>query len=1514
MTAVLRTSAVPLAWGSDEQAALAWRHGLALCRALALEGAAVTACVVSEQPLPKPAERALRRLAGRHGIVIETAPEPELSLEGNLYARLAYRFHRWARGRGFGEIQAVDLYGLPYYCLLDRAAGRDFTGTAFGILSAGPSRALLLERGRFPQADTLGRLFLEDECLARADRVRSVAEAALLAIDLDDPESTAESTLRPGAAGLRVLALGEELTEAELRFLAKALRQARPRLPGPVSLTIVDLAAVPSPDVGALFAGSAETVTVRAGESADLPDLFRGSDIAVLPGAVRDAAWLAVLCRAARLRVVGRGHAELAALAPGLAPCGPPLELASRLLEALEAPPPEPLPAVRLELDPPAPPASAPAGKDGPPLVSVCVTHFNRPRLLRQAVASIAAQTHPAFELVVVDDGSDDPEALRFLDELEAEPPVPAFRLIRQANRYLGAARNAAASAAAGAYLLFMDDDNLAKPEELSVLAAAARASGADIVTCFNDTFSRQDDEGRPLPETRRLFFGPAAQVGVLFNGFGDANALIRTEAFHRFGGFSEDYGVGHEDYEFFARAVLAGARLLTVPDALFWYRVDAGSMIKTTTLGLNHARALRPYLAGTPLATDLAMLARGSFIEADRTVAMLQEDGRRKQEAVEVLEAANADKQRALAVLEDANVEKQRAVDALQAVSVEKQQAIDALQAVNAEKQGAIDALQVANTEKQQVIDALQTLGAEKQRVIEEQQRIIEEQGRAIEAIHRSFTWRLGGPVRRSARLARRVVRLLHYRRHDLVLVPAAGISAEVAEEDGLYRSTGEDPQFDVRTIDGRLPGGWTRLSYGGQGIDHPLVPELYVDAGAGASEAGKLALPPLRSGRITQFLRLPLEVRGLRFDPLARPGRFRLERLEATSMGGLALLALLAARHPRRMLAGLAGGRAGLARAVEEVIRLENAMPALGYRDWIACFDSLDDTDRAAIRERASALPIGFTVVIPAGTAAPADLAACVSSVREQLHPRWRLVLVAADAAALPTGMADDPRVTVVAALSDLAPAGGRECGDWIAWVEPGVRLAPHALFMAACRLAVEPDTELLYADEDRLDGRGERMDPVFKPGWSPDFFQAKNYLGPLIVLRRTLLEAGAGLAPSVEDAPYAAALLLLEREGEAPVRHIPFVLSHRTVVEEAAETARRGRERALLARRLAERSGAGEGGSVRVEPWLDGTANHLVYPLPEPAPLVSIIVPTKDKIDLLRLCVESLRDRTAYSGGFEILVIDNRSATEEARAYFTELERTGKARVIPYDAPFNYSAINNFGVRHARGSVLGFLNNDIEVIDPHWLAEMTANALRPEIGAVGALLYYPDDTVQHAGVGLGLHTLVGHLHKGLPRGSRGYAGRAALAQNFSAMTAACLVMRRSVFEEAGGFEEEHLQVAFNDVDLCLRLRASGYRLLWTPHAALYHHEGASRGRTEKPERLAQFAIEVGYMREHWAHVAATDPYYNPNLTLEAEDYGLAWPPRVVPPWRLPPEPPAQGENETGRSDIAEVDAGGG
>ena len=282
-----------------------------------------------------------------------------------------------------------------------------------------------------------------------------------------------------------------------------------------------------------------------------------------------------------------------------------------------------------------------------------------------------------------------------------------------------------------------------------------------------------------------------------------------------------------------------------------------------------------------------------------------------------------------------------------------------------------------------------------------------------------------------------------------------------------------------------------------------------------------------------------------------------------------------------------------------------------------------------------------------------------------------------------------------------------------------------------------------------------------------------------------------------------------------------------------------------------------------------------HRIRHQLPAVLPLVSIVICTRDHEALLRRAVESIRSLSTYPH-YELVIVDNGSRDPQAVAYLASLASQPGIQVIRDDSPFNYSRLNNTAVTHCRGEVLCLLNDDIEVITPNWLEEMVAFAIKPDVGAVGARLWYPDGTLQHGGVIIGAGGVAGHAHLRLPKGSPGYFGRAVLQQELSAVTGACLMVRRTVFAEVGGLDEQ-IAVAFNDIDFCLRLRGAGYRNIWTPFAELIHHESASRGPEDNPEKIARFQREVRLMHERWGDVLAGDPYYNPNLSMRSGDYSL-------------------------------------
>jgi GT2 family glycosyltransferase len=454
----------------------------------------------------------------------------------------------------------------------------------------------------------------------------------------------------------------------------------------------------------------------------------------------------------------------------------------------------------------------------------------------------------------------------------------------------------------------------------------------------------------------------------------------------------------------------------------------------------------------------------------------------------------------------------------------------------------------------------------------------------------------------------------------------------------------------------------------------------------------------------------------------------------------------------------------------------------------------------------------------------------------------------------------------------------------GEWCALLDQDDALAEHALARVAREIDAHPDAGLIYSDEDKIDVAGARENPFFKTDWNPELFLGQNYINHLGIYRASLLREIGGFREGFEGSQdYDLALRCIDQLRPEQILHIPRILYHwRTAPGSLAEVADAKPYAKEAARRAIDDHLRRRGITGHVEACPENAESHrVIYDLPELAPLVSIIIPTRDRLPLLQRCLTSIRQQTEYAP-FEIVVVDNASREPATLEYFRSFTGADDPRVVRDDGDFNFSRLNNLGARHARGSILALLNNDIEVTDPGWLREMVSHVLQPEVGVVGARLWYPDGTLQHGGVVLGLGGVAGHSHHRVPRGHPGYFNRAFLQQDCSAVTGACLLVRRSLFEKLGGFDEVNLKINFNDVDFCLRARQTAARIHWTPYANLIHHESASRGHHPSAEQQAQFMREATYMQETWGEQLLRDPFYSPNLSLNLPGYYLAMPPR--------------------------------
>ncbi|WP_273346594.1 glycosyltransferase family 2 protein [Alteromonas australica] len=424
-------------------------------------------------------------------------------------------------------------------------------------------------------------------------------------------------------------------------------------------------------------------------------------------------------------------------------------------------------------------------------------------------------------------------------------------------------------------------------------------------------------------------------------------------------------------------------------------------------------------------------------------------------------------------------------------------------------------------------------------------------------------------------------------------------------------------------------------------------------------------------------------------------------------------------------------------------------------------------------------------------------------------------------------------------------------------IVFINSGDTLHPKALTLFSLHGS---SAGIAYSDTDKANKKKQNDSPHFLPSWNPDLQFSTAYVSTGVVCSSSVLNKATIKSSTI--AGMISELWLLD--SSISIKHIPYTLIHRS-------------DDAIVTRKSLEDVGSALRALSNAASNYDETLqiNNIQWPVVE-QPLISLIIPTKNGKDLVRACIDSILEKTVYQN-YEILLIDNGSDDSESLSYFSELERHPKIRVLRYPGEFNYSAINNFGVQYAKGSLIGLINNDIEVIKPSWLTTMIGHALREDIGCVGAKLLYSDGRIQHAGVVLGYGGGAGHAHKYFPRYHPGYIKRLIATQNYSAVTAACLVVKKSLFHKVGGLNEKDLAVAFNDVDFCLRVKETGVRNIYCAEAELYHHESVSRGLDHAPEKAARFNKELAYLRTNWVSYIKSDPAYSPNLTLKRENFSV-------------------------------------
>jgi glycosyltransferase involved in cell wall biosynthesis len=717
----------------------------------------------------------------------------------------------------------------------------------------------------------------------------------------------------------------------------------------------------------------------------------------------------------------------------------------------------------------------------------------------------------------------------------------------------------------------------------------------------------------------------------------------------------------------------------------------------------------------------------------------------------------------------------------------------------------------------------------------------------------------------------------------------------------DNNWVSTGEDPYFQMYfDKEKTLPAGWYLLTLVINAPRRRSSARFYVDYGQGYSEQDAFSLRYERDRVASRVVYIKDNAASVRFDPLEYQGNFKVNLLQWRAISVEQANEKIAARisqvnadESKDAKHEAIKQKPGLA-SYEYYSELLNVNPDISsYNEWIENIEVANLPSLRESRQIASSFenrPL-ISIVMPTYNTDDKLLRECIESVIAQTYTNWELCIAddASTEAAVLTTLKEyeklDSRIKIT-----LRPKNGHisrtsnsalkmATGEYVALLDHDDTLSPHALMFVVKTVNENPNAKVIYSDEDKLDENGNRFDPHFKSDWNPELFYSQNYISHLGVYCRSLLTKIKGFRTGVEGSQdYDLMLRCLEHITYDQIVHIPYVLYHWRMVEGST---------ALSSDSKSYTTDAGVKSlkthfqklnkSIKVGPGPVANTYRVQWPLPAKPPLVSLLIPTRDRRSLTEVAVRSILEKTTYKN-YEILILDNGSKEPETLEFFEHIQLEYKnVRVIRYDYPFNYSAINNFGARHAKGKILGLVNNDVEVISPDWLSEMVSLALRPEVGCVGAKLYFSNDTVQHAGVICSLGGVAGHSHKHFDRSHPGYFYRLMLPQALSAVTAACLIVRKEIFDQVKGLDEENLKVAFNDVDFCLKVDEAGYRNVWTPYAELYHYESISRGAEDSPEKIKRFQTEIAFMKNRWPKVLSRDPYYNDNLTKDREDFSL-------------------------------------
>ncbi|MBB5539645.1 glycosyltransferase [Rhizobium giardinii] len=707
-----------------------------------------------------------------------------------------------------------------------------------------------------------------------------------------------------------------------------------------------------------------------------------------------------------------------------------------------------------------------------------------------------------------------------------------------------------------------------------------------------------------------------------------------------------------------------------------------------------------------------------------------------------------------------------------------------------------------------------------------------------------------------------------------DARIVPKANLVIE----DNVFVATTENPQFDI-LFDRKGPeSGWVEIELGIDS-DAPVVePIFYVEHQLQWQQFSFWRLAP-RNGRFHAVCLLKGPVFRLRLDPVQFSGAFKVTFFKMRQIGLARALRAAWRIDPAAVRGALKNwhrlkNRESIEATLSQVLRYPGVDT---YRRWIERFDTFT-SDQIAVRQRLVARwpkPPMLTLLIACDPDQMSDVSDTLASLSTQFYASWKAHLISRRPVpprkmlALKDLCIRDDRILVT---GDLLSAVQEANDGFFVTVVAGLRLAPSALFMFAERIVTNPGAELIYGDEDHISGE-MRCLPLFKPNWDPDFQASSDYIGSFVAIRHDRLRASLdSCSTSSPDWFELIARSAFQLDAQR-IQHVASILSHRPLSHRGPSAAGQAQSLRQQRREIIGDVLRQAGSEVALAEGAFGL-NRLMWPEPSEWPHVTLVIPTRDHATLLRKCIQSVLAMTSYPS-FDIIVVDNESVETATHRYFEELKGLSNVAVLSVPGPFNFSKLNNVAIRAARGDIVGLINNDVLAIHKTWLKEMVLQAIRPEIGAVGAKLLYKSGHVQHAGIACGIGLVAGHPHKFRDRDDPGEMHRLVTPHGVSAVTAACLVVDKRKYLDVGGLDEDHLAVAFNDVDFCIKLTAAGYRNLFTPYAELFHLESITRGLDTTPEKQKRYRAEAQIVLNRWPEIIKNDPYYNINLTREREDY---------------------------------------